>query len=198
MEKTMIVLSMKIIDRQTGCFRPWGDSHCVSAIISPADHFRTVASHPVEVTRLRALLVTTFAIFALFPIWASGTWYSLGTLEEWKPRIQSALKYIEVEHDEDINAIPVEDRVAAIYLIAYLEGIRDGSWFNGAIAYYKKYGEGADFDPEKEIDLGFCLDDPYFEIVPILDKHIVEANYAEETEFLDVLMRFLESEYACE
>jgi hypothetical protein len=134
----------------------------------------------------------------MLPLWAGATWYSIGTLEEWKPKIQSALKYIEIEYDEDFDSMSPEDRIGAIYVIAYLEGIRDGSWFNGAIAYSRKYGKDTDFDPENELDVGHCLEDPYFEIVPKLNSHIVEANYAEDTEFLIVLTSFLESVYPCE
>ena len=166
--------------------------------MTACDPYRTVANYVIEVPRLRISRLATFAILVLFPIWAAGTWYSIGTLEEWEPKIQSALKYIEVEYDEGVDSMPVEDRVGAMYVIAYLEGIRDGSWFNGALAYSRKYGEDADFDPENEVDVGFCLEDPYFEIVPKLDKHIVKEKYAGDTEFFDVLMKFLESEYACE
>lgn len=147
---------------------------------------------------MRFSRLAAVAILAFYPLWSVATWYSTGTLEDWVPKIQSALKYIEVEYDEGVDSMPVEDRIDAIYVIAYLDGIRDGSWFNGALAYSRKYGEDADYDPEKEVDIGFCLEDPYFEIVPKLDKHIVEAKYADDTEFLDVLIRFLKSEYACE
>lgn len=134
----------------------------------------------------------------LIPIFVSATLFSIGALGDWKPKIQSALHYIEIEYDDGAESMSEEDRIDAIYLIAYLEGIRDGSWYNGALAYSKKYGEDAKFDPENEVDAGFCLEDPYFEIVPKLDAFIARKKYTDETEFMDVLMDFLGAEYPCQ
>jgi len=137
-------------------------------------------------------------VLALFPLCVSATWYSIGTLGDWKPKIQNALHLIEVEYDDGAESMSEEDRIGAIYLIAYLEGIRDGSLYNGALAYSNKYGEDAKFDPENEVDVGFCLEDPYFEIVPKLEAHIAQKKYTDEMEFMDVLMNFLRSEYPCQ
>ena len=112
--------------------------------------------------------------------------------------ISHALKHIEVEYDEGVESMPVNDRLAAIHLISYLEGIRDGSWFNAALAHSKKYGEDARVKADDEVDIGFCLEDPYFEIVPKLDAFITRSDYEDDTEMLSVLMDFLEAEYSCE
>jgi hypothetical protein len=147
---------------------------------------------------MRTLRQFFIIAISLLPAWAAATWYTIGTLKEWRPRIQSALVYIHVEYKEGASSMSRDDEIGATYLIAYLEGIRDGSGYFGALAYDNKYGEDSKFEPENEIDMGFCLEDPYFEIVPKLDRFITEKDYPDDSEFMDILMSFLAAEYPCE
>jgi len=90
----------------------------------------------------------------LLPVSSMATFYSIGKLSEWRPMIGYALKYIEVEYDEGVESMLVEERVAATYVIAYLEGIREGAIFYQELAHSKKYGEETPFEPGHEIDMG--------------------------------------------
>jgi len=142
--------------------------------------------------------VVAFTLAFLLPVSSIATAYSIGKLSEWRPMIGYALKYIEVEYDEGVESMIVEERVAATYVIAYVEGIREGGIFYQELAHSNKYGEETPFESGHEIDMGYCIEDPYFEIIPKLDAHIAKSNYSDDVEFLHVLMRFLMAEYSCE
>jgi hypothetical protein len=147
---------------------------------------------------LRIYRLYTLSILLVFPLSLSATWYTIGTVADWRPKIENALRYVEVEYADPQSSMSVEERLDAIYVLAYLEGIRDGSWMFGAIALEKKYGKDTRLKPEHEIDEGFCLADPYDEILEKLDSYMAKGEYDDDAEFLVVLTNFLEEEYPCQ
>ncbi|WP_444995547.1 hypothetical protein [Aliikangiella sp. IMCC44359] len=123
--------------------------------------------------------------------------YSWGDYNSWVPRIKAANEYVAKQYNDKGN-IPVETRELAMYVIGFVEGMRDGIILHEYVKLKQTYGDNnIPNQVLKNKTDGICLNDTYSQIIIRLGKFIEEKKYRPGHDFMSVYLDFVTEEYPC-
>jgi hypothetical protein len=126
----------------------------------------------------------------------NSTAYSWGDYKSWLPRIKAANEYIAKQYSEK-DTMSAETKELAMYVIGFVEGMRDGIILHEFVKLKQKYGDDIPNEAMKNISIGVCLDETYSKIILRLGKFVDEKEYRPGHDFMSIYLDFVTQEYPC-
>jgi len=133
---------------------------------------------------------------SMFSLSVSSTAYSWGDYKSWLPRIKAANEYIAKRYSEK-ESMSVETRESAMYVIGFVEGMRDGIVLHEIVKLKQQFGDDIPKDAMRKITAGICLEETYSKIIFRLSKFIDEREYRPGHDFMSIYLDFVIQEYSC-
>ena len=132
----------------------------------------------------------------LFSQAVNSTAYSWGDFNSWLPRIKAANEYIAKQYSEK-DTMPAETKELAMYVIGFVEGMRDGIILHEIVKLKQKYGDDIPTEAMRKRTDGICLDETYSEIIRRLGTFVDEREYRPGHDFMSIYLDFVIQEYPC-